>query len=169
MIITQKLQGLVQGFKKNLFDIFINFLPFPTNFQNQGFELKGGTGILQLGPQKDLDYCNQVPSSPGKKSQDSSAEFRRRWSLAARGNRPRRIRGARADLAGGDVTFGVDRRGWNDDDPRWWRWCLTTVAVFRRAGDRRGVGVWSMSCVGVMWFGWYTCRGRGTTGAADRR
>jgi hypothetical protein len=36
MIITQKLQGLVQGFKQNWFDIFINFLPFPTNFQKLG-------------------------------------------------------------------------------------------------------------------------------------
>jgi hypothetical protein len=36
MIITQKLQDLVQGFKQNWFDIFINFLPFPKNFQNSG-------------------------------------------------------------------------------------------------------------------------------------
>jgi hypothetical protein len=169
MIITQKLQSLVQGFKQNLFDIFINFLPFPTNFQIQGFELKGGTRILQLGPQKDLDNCNRVPGSPGKKSRDSPAEFRRRWSPMVRENRPGRIRGARANLAGGDVEVGVDRRGWNDDDPRWWRWCSTTTAVFWHAGDQRGVGVWSMSCTEVMWFGWYTCRGQGTTGMADCR
>jgi hypothetical protein len=77
--------------------------------------------------------------------------------------------GARADLAGGDVKVGIDRKGWNDDDPRWRRWNSITPAVFRRAGDRRGVGVWSMSCAGVMWFRWYTCRARGTIGAADRR
>jgi hypothetical protein len=26
--------------------------------------------------------------------------------------------GARGNLAGGDVMVGVDRRGWNDGDPR---------------------------------------------------
>jgi hypothetical protein len=85
------------------------------------------------------------------------------------GEPARKDQGARADLAGGDVKVRVDQRGWNDDDPRWWRWSSTTAAVFRRAEDRRGVGVWSMSCTGVMWFGWYTCCGRGATGAADWR
>jgi hypothetical protein len=85
------------------------------------------------------------------------------------GEPARKDQGARADLAGGDVKVGVDRRGWNDDDPRWRRWSSTTAVVFRRAEDWRGVGVWSTSCIGVMWFGWYTCRGRGTTGAVDRR
>jgi hypothetical protein len=47
----------------------------------------------------------------------------------------RKDQGARADLAGGDVKVGVDRRGWNDGDPRWRRWSLTTAAVFRRGGS----------------------------------
>jgi hypothetical protein len=33
------------------------------------FELKGGTGILQPGPQEDLNQCNQVPSSSGKRAE----------------------------------------------------------------------------------------------------
>jgi hypothetical protein len=85
------------------------------------------------------------------------------------GSPARKDQGARADLAGGDVKVGVDQRGWNDGDPGWRRWSSTTAVVFQRAGGRRGVGVWSMSCAGVMWFRWCTCRGWGTTGAADLR
>jgi hypothetical protein len=33
------------------------------------FELRGGTGILQPGPQKDLNQCNQVPGSSGKRAE----------------------------------------------------------------------------------------------------
>jgi hypothetical protein len=47
----------------------------------------------------------------------------------------RKDQGARRNLAGGDVKVGVDRRGWNGDDPRWRRWSLTTVAVLRRRGS----------------------------------
>jgi hypothetical protein len=32
------------------------------------------------------------------------------------GEPARKDQGARAELAGGDVMVGVDRRGWNDDD-----------------------------------------------------
>jgi hypothetical protein len=33
------------------------------------FELKGGSGILQPDPQKDLDHCNRVLDSSGKKTE----------------------------------------------------------------------------------------------------
>jgi hypothetical protein len=51
------------------------------------------------------------------------------------GEPARKDQGARRDLAGGDVKVGVDRRGWNDDDPRRRRWSLTTAVVFRRGGS----------------------------------
>jgi hypothetical protein len=47
------------------------------------------------------------------------------------GEPAREDQGTKAVLAGGDVMVGVDRRGWNDDDPRRQRWGLTMAAVFR--------------------------------------
>jgi hypothetical protein len=38
--------------------------------------------------------------------------------------------GTRGNLAGGDVQVGVDRRGWNDGDPRWRR--CSGVGAHRR-------------------------------------
>jgi hypothetical protein len=66
------------------------------------------------------------------------------------GELAREDQGAKGNLAGGVVQVGVDQRRWNGDDltRRWWS--STMVVVFQRAGDWRGVGVWSWSCAGVM-------------------
>jgi hypothetical protein len=71
------------------------------------------------------------------------------------GELAREDQGIRGNLGGGDVQVGVDRSRWNSDDPRWRRWSSTMAVVFRHAGDWRGMGVWSRSCAGMMWFGWY--------------
>jgi hypothetical protein len=34
------------------------------------------------------------------------------------GELARKDQGARGNLAGGDVVVGVDRKGWNDGDPK---------------------------------------------------
>jgi hypothetical protein len=150
-----------------------HFSEFPTNFYKflkiTNFELRGGTGILQPRPREDLNPRNWVLGSSGQRSWNSPAKFQRRWSPAARGNRPGRTRGLGGNLAGGDVQVGVDRSRWNGDDPRRRQWSSTMVAVFRCAGDWRGVAVWSTSCAEVMWFGWYACWGRRMTGAAGQR
>jgi hypothetical protein len=74
------------------------------------------------------------------------------------GKPARKDQGARADLVGGDVKVGVDRRGWNNDDPRRRRWSLTTAAVFRCGGspvvDRR----WGKSFMGSRRFSQATWR-----------
>jgi hypothetical protein len=81
---------------------------------------KGGIEILQPGPRKDLNQCNQVLGSSGQR-----AETRRPNSddggRGGEGEPARKDQGARGNLAGGDVMVGVDRRGWNSDDPRWRR------------------------------------------------
>jgi hypothetical protein len=57
------------------------------------------------------------------------------------GKPAREDQGTRGNLARGDVQVGVDRSRWNGDDPRRWLWSSTMAAVFRHAGDWRGVGV----------------------------
>jgi hypothetical protein len=51
------------------------------------------------------------------------------------GDPARKDQGARGNLARGDVQVGVDRKGWNGDDPRRRRWSSTMAAVFRRDGS----------------------------------
>jgi hypothetical protein len=97
-----------------------------------------------------------------------------RWPNSGGGGRRRRgelaekDQGTRGNLVGGDVMVGVDRRGWNGGDPRRRRWSSMMAAMFRHAGDWRGVGMWSRSCTGVMWFGWYACREWRTVGAVEK-
>jgi hypothetical protein len=55
------------------------------------------------------------------------------------GEPARKDQGARAGLAGGDVKVGVDRRGWNDDDPRWHPWSSTMATVFWCGGSLAAV------------------------------
>jgi hypothetical protein len=55
------------------------------------------------------------------------------------GEPARKDHGTKVELVGGDVMVGVDRRGWNDDDPRRRQWSLTTAVVFRRGGSLTAV------------------------------
>jgi hypothetical protein len=57
------------------------------------------------------------------------------------GKPAREDQGTRGNLAGGDVQVRVDRSRWKSDDPGRRRWSSTMAAVFRHAGDWRGVGV----------------------------
>jgi hypothetical protein len=108
----------------------LTFFEFSTNsykfLKITEFELKGGIEILQPGPREDLNQCNQVPGSLGKRAET------RRSNSGGEGGPTREDLGTRAVLAGGDVMVGVDRRGWNGGDPRRRQWSSTTAAVFRR-------------------------------------
>jgi hypothetical protein len=68
------------------------------------------------------------------------------------GEPARENQGTRDVLAGGDVMVGVDRRGWNDDDPRWRRWSSTIAAVFWRGGSPVVVQRLGRSSRGARWF-----------------
>jgi hypothetical protein len=72
---------------------------------------------VQPGPREDLNQCNQALGSSGKRAgirrpNTSDGAHRRRGGTGQKGP------GARGNLAGGAVKVGVDRRGWNSDDPR---------------------------------------------------
>jgi hypothetical protein len=65
---------------------------------------------LQPGPHEDLDQCNQVPGSLGKRAETcrpNSGDV----VAGGEGEPAREDQGARAVLAGGDVMVGVNRRG----------------------------------------------------------
>jgi hypothetical protein len=81
------------------------------------FELRGGTGILQPGPQKDLNQCNQVPRSWGREPR-LAGQISATVVAGDEGETARKDQGARGNLAGGAMQVRVDRRGWNGDDPR---------------------------------------------------
>jgi hypothetical protein len=81
--------------------------------------LKGGTGILQPGSQEDLNQCNQVLGSSGKREPRLAGQIPAIVVAGGEGELVRKVQGTKAELVGGDVMVGVDRRGWNDGDPRW--------------------------------------------------
>jgi hypothetical protein len=80
--IQTKLVWLFSEFSKN----FYKFLKITD------FELRGGTEILQLGPQEELNQSNWVLGSTGKRIRGVPDKFRRWRSPVARGNRPGGIR-----------------------------------------------------------------------------
>jgi hypothetical protein len=64
------------------------------------FELKGGTGILQPDPQKDLNRCNRVLGSPGKKKPRLAGFIPATAVPGGEGEPVRNDQEDRADLAG---------------------------------------------------------------------
>jgi hypothetical protein len=79
------------------------------------------------------------------------------WGRAPRlaggeGELARKDQGTRGNLAGGDVQVGVDRRGWNDGDPRQRRWSLTMAVVFGCGGSPTMDQRWGNSPRGSRWF-----------------
>jgi hypothetical protein len=72
---------------------------------------------LQPGPREDLNQCTQVPGSSGKKPR-LAGQIPATVAVGGEGEPAREDQGTRAVLAGGDVMVGVNRRGWNDGDPR---------------------------------------------------
>jgi hypothetical protein len=79
------------------FLIFYHFLPI---FKDQGFELKGGAGILQPGPQKDLDCCNRVPGLAGEEEPRLAGRIPAMMVTGSEGELVRNDQEARADFAG---------------------------------------------------------------------
>jgi hypothetical protein len=81
---------------------------------------------LQPGPREDLNHCNWVLGSSGKRSRDVPSKFRRRRSPAARGNWPGRFRElartllgvmCKSELTGGGGT-AVNRGGGDGEGHR---------------------------------------------------
>jgi hypothetical protein len=132
---------------------------------------------LQPDPQKDLDHCNQVLSSSGKKSGDLPAKFQRRWSPAARGNRPGRIRGLARSLLGvmrrsGSTGGGGTTMTRGGGDGAQLRRRCSGEGVHRRRsrgwGEARGEQGGSIEHLGEGWGGRKGRSPRQTEAAAER-